>query len=363
MNDTERQGLWERLRAAGLVEGAMPAAEDPSSPWYVRVMLGAAGWIGALFLLGFIGLAFHGILDSEAAMLAAGALCCIGAYGLFQIAEDNDFATQFGLALSFAGQGLAIFALFGLFRFETSATYFLIFGLEAALALFWPSFIHRMLTSWAAVFALSLALSRSGLPGITPGLAAAGFAGIWLSEPRWGRREDIWRPIGYGLALYLVQAHAVSLLGGQSFLWRSLARAEAHGLIQYAVWAGRALVILVFMGSVVRLLGRSGIAPAERTGAAILATAALTMVLAWFAPGAGTALLIVVLGFAGANRPLMGLGLAALGLFLSGYYYQMQATLLVKSLVLAVSGGLLLGGRWVWRIWFPLTLGKEHPHA
>jgi uncharacterized membrane protein len=114
---------------------------------------------------------------------------------------------------------------------------------------------------------------------------------------------------------------------------------------------------------VVQLLRRTGITPTERTGGAILATAALAMALAWFAPGAATALLIVMLGFAGANRPLIGLGLAALGLFLSGYYYQMQATLLVKSLVLAVSGGLLLGGRRLWRIWLPPAGGKEQAHA
>jgi hypothetical protein len=37
--------------------GRLSAAEDAPAPWYVRTMLGVAGWIAAAFLLGFVGIA------------------------------------------------------------------------------------------------------------------------------------------------------------------------------------------------------------------------------------------------------------------------------------------------------------------
>ena len=55
--------LWARLSADGLVEGEMPEPGRPASPWYVRTMLGIAGWIGALFLLAFLGAAFSLLVD------------------------------------------------------------------------------------------------------------------------------------------------------------------------------------------------------------------------------------------------------------------------------------------------------------
>ena len=56
--EMSREDVWRRLREASLVEGDMPPASEQHTPWFVRVMLGAAGWIGALFLFGFVGVAF-----------------------------------------------------------------------------------------------------------------------------------------------------------------------------------------------------------------------------------------------------------------------------------------------------------------
>ena len=58
MSATPRDALWAQLRDGGLVEGDLPEVGDARAPWFVRVMLGIAGWIGALFLLGFVGAGF-----------------------------------------------------------------------------------------------------------------------------------------------------------------------------------------------------------------------------------------------------------------------------------------------------------------
>ena len=49
------------------------AAGEARAPWYVRVMLGIAGWIGAMFLLGFVGAGFAFVMRSSGAMFVVGA--------------------------------------------------------------------------------------------------------------------------------------------------------------------------------------------------------------------------------------------------------------------------------------------------
>ena len=61
------QALWSDLRQAGLVSGGAPPTDEDETPWYVRTMLGVAGWIAALFLLGFVGAGFAFVIKSEAA--------------------------------------------------------------------------------------------------------------------------------------------------------------------------------------------------------------------------------------------------------------------------------------------------------
>jgi uncharacterized membrane protein len=71
------------------------------------------------------------------------------------------------------------------------------------------------------------------------------------------------------------------------------------------------------------------------------------------AHGLAAATLLLLLGFAGGNRILFGLGLVACASFLSHYYYQMRETLLTKAVILGVIGIIVLIVRWGLRELFP----------
>lgn len=73
--------------------------------------MGVAGWIGAVFLLIFVGLGFKFVMESAGIAFVVGLAACTAAGALFRAKPDSDFATQFGLAVSLAGQGLVLFAL------------------------------------------------------------------------------------------------------------------------------------------------------------------------------------------------------------------------------------------------------------
>lgn len=359
---TSRQ-LWQRLREHALVEGDMPPVTGSSSPWYVRVMLGVAGWIGALFLLGFIGVGFEFVIKSASASLAVGALCCAVAFGIFRLARDNDFATQFGLAVSFAGQAMLAFGLYKTFEPNTSSVFFMVFVFQALLAVFVPNFIHRVLTSWSAMFALSLSLVSADLHVLASGIAAAACALIWLNEFHWPAHPTLWRPIGYGLVLSLLQIDAVNLFGHDFWHEFSRDRLGAGWLLLHAPWIGTALAAAIFVWVVTRLLAREEIPPSSGAGMAAIVAAMLVAALSFVAPGVATALMILLLGFASGNRILMGLGLLALGGFVSHYYYQLQHTLLFKAMVLAGSGAVLLLARMALQKCFQTASAKENIDA
>lgn len=358
-----RQQLWETLRTRSLVEGDLPPIDSDASPWFVRVMLGVAGWVGALFLLAFVGTALAFVFRNSEAALVIGVLSCVAAYFIFRTAKNNDFGTQFGLAVSLAGQAMVIFGLADSFkfRFNDASFYFLVFGFEVILALLLPNFIHRVLASGGAMVALALALAKLGIYGIAPGIAAACCALIWLDARNWAHNGALWRPIGYGLALALVQIDTFHLFGVHA--WRFWSNGEPGWWLQYAPWIGAALVTVVLLYTACSLLAREGIAVASATGAAAFTAAILAGVLSLSAPGVATSILILLLGFASGNRVLMGLGLLALGGFLSHYYYQLHQTLLVKSMVLAASGIVLLAVRLALQKWLPADAGEESGNA
>lgn len=352
MSASDREALWVRLRDAGLVEGQSPGASASHSPWFVRVMLGIAGWIGAMFLLGFAGLGFTFLMESAAASFLAGAAVCAGAAFLYRSAPHSDFLNQFGFAVSLAGQALMGFAVVRGFEHSFSAAALALALQQAVLFVLVPNFIHRVWTSWTGAYAAVYALGHLGLHAFAPAAVTFGFLWPWLAEFDHPRRGELLRAGGYGLALAAVQT-AVMHGGLLGFLWQTGAAAPA------LAWAGNLASGLVLAWAVLRLLKREGVGPGEPHGRIALAGAVLLALISLEAPGVGPAAAILIVGYANGNRVLAGLGVIALLGYLSHYYYALHATLLEKSALLAAAGLVLLAARWGLRRWWPAE-GVRH---
>ena len=335
--------LWEQLAAAGLVTGEMPADTSSPTPWYVRVMLCVAGFIAALFLMAFVGAALMFVVESAIASTIAGAVLIGAAVAIFRNAPRSDFATTFALALSMLGQVFVVWVLVSALKLKPPEVATAILVLEAALALAMPSFVHRVLSALAASIALPFALLPLGLTFIAPGLLACAFVWLWLNECRLATRQSITVPIAYGLTLAYVQMEAVPLLGLHAK--RGLGLAEA-GLV-VAPWLAEALAVGALVATVVVLLDRAGWQLHERrtlmAAGSVLAIGAAS----FLAPGLAGSLAIAVLGFANANRVLLGLGVVSMLFYASTYYYLLDITLLAKSGVLIATGVTLLAARWI----------------
>lgn len=337
--------IWGRLRESGIVAGECPGDGETQSPWYVRAMLGITGWIAAAFLLGFVGLGLAVVVKSHVTSIAVGLMVIAGAYTIFRTAGTNDFASQFGIAVSFAGQTLVAFGLFRLFEYRhgTSA-WFTIAVLQAGLAVLLPNFVHRVWSAYASAAALSMGLALLGAYFLSSGLLAAAVAMVWLNEFEWPEFGSLVQPVGYGLTFALVQVEGTSHFGRSAFHLVGLHDPVA---VWAKPWMGAALTIIVLLVVVWLLLDRSRERLSGRNGLVTLFSAAAIGAATFRAPGIATGLMIVVLGHANGNRILVGLGIAALLCYVSAYYYLLEATLLVKSQVLAAVGGVLLAARWI----------------
>jgi len=358
MTAMDRQELWARLRAAGLVEGEPPAVAASRSPWFVRVMLGMAGWIGAMFLLGFVGVGFVMVIESATASFLLGAAVCAGAAFLFRAAPENDFMSQFGLAVSLAGQVLMGYALVRWFGHSFSAAALAICLQQALLFVLVPNFVHRVWTSWTGAYAAVYALGNAGLHAFAPAAVTLGFLWPWLAEFDHPRRGELLRAAGYGLALAAVQTAVMH--GSLWLVW--LRDHGAHALLggELGLWIGNLASGLVLVWAVLRLLKREGVGLDTGHGRIALAGALLLALISLKAPGVGPAAAILVTGFANGNRVLAGLGILALLGYLSHYYYALHATLLAKSALLAGAGLVLLAARFALRRWWPRDEGVQH---
>ena len=337
-----RAQLWAKLAGAGLASGEMPRQEG-HGPWYVRLMLGLAGCIAAAFLIGFVAVGLEFVVQSRPGSVFAGLLMIASAYVLFLTAR-SDFSAMFGLAVSVAGQALLAYGLFRMLDGLGRATPWLVMAaIEGALALAMANYIHRLLSAYAAVLMLAAAFALSGAGAIAPALAAAAVAYVWLNELRNPALHARLHPIAYGLTLGLVNVETFSW-GGKTFL----AAFARPGVVDWArPWMGELLVLATLLFVVWRLIARAGWEPREPRSMIALGTAALIGAASLKAPGIAAGFIIVLLGFANGNRVLWGLGIAALLLYVSGYYYLLDATLLFKAGVLAASGAVLLGARWL----------------
>jgi hypothetical protein len=340
---------WQRLAAEGLVSGERPGDPVPHAPWYVRLMLGLAGWLAAFMLLGFFAAAMSFIFENESVMILAGLVLLALAWLLLNWMARTDFAAQFGLAISFAGQCLASFGFFQALGSEGGdvAPWAAVAGMQFVLLLVMPGAIHRAWSAAALVLSGWMALGGLGAAMLGPALILAPIATAWLGPGHLAMRHAAVRTVTAGaIAALLVMDLVSGLTGAMSGL---AVQGTPFGPLAVGVvpaWTEAVLVGAVMAWVVFRLMTISGMGKAGvRYGA--LASVAAVVVLTMGAPGVATGLCVMLIGFGRGSRWMTAAGALALLCYLSSWYYQLDISLLAKSQILVGLGAFLLGLRWI----------------
>lgn len=295
-----------------------------SRPLAVSLLLGLSGWGAGGFILMLMALLFHPNTTSQAAI--CGVLLLGAAWWLFTVDRDEAqaFVSQLALALSIAGQCLVLSAMAkdarGIGQIAMAAL-----PLQITLALMMPNRLHRTLSTLFALIAWALTVrfvlfgeaegwSREAAPYSTSLPAAlAGWAlawgpvvaALWLAL----RKEAMWAGRSWAPAL---SAIVTGLIGSLAF-----ATLASHPFESFA-WLGR-----------------------ERPDLGNLAL--------WPLLSAVAALGALAAAFELRRRGLMALCVVAALLHVSHFYYALGASLVLKSLLMLVMGGVCLVGAHVLR--------------
>jgi Domain of unknown function (DUF4401) len=300
-------------------------AAGPHMPWYVQLILGIGGWITALAMIAFI-LAFMAlVLDVEEPGLPAAAFgAAMFGLGLVMLLRKGAgvFVHQFAAALAAAGSVLAA----GGIGFETESLW------SAATV----AVLCCLLTIWRAHDAVLQFLTAA----LAAGLSVGGLIDVGVPH-----RIDIvalCAPLGFWLYLTpprldMRPAATVLLLAMPllaAFDGTPLLPTTAGGWLARAIHLG---LLLALLGP----LGRRAEQPQDRLALAIFGAVAGAVCLLLPA-GGSAALLLMMLAFVLGSRPLALVGMVLQIYFIWRFYYDLEASLLDKSLILIGVGLLLL---------------------
>lgn len=341
---------WDEIAARLGAEGwqrddaAAPLSQTPAdSPWYVRVLVGAGAWLAAVFLIASVFAWGIGTGRAERLAWAAIGVASVATATVGLRRRSGDFVTQFLLAISVAGQVLTGFGLAD----REHAVPVVLATLEAALIALIRHPVHQALSTWGLLVALMAMVAQHEVPfgADVLVLAAAAVAGmLWVRAP-----DRVARHGGVDPAAGAAHALVFAVLAGLVFVTFAL-RGE-FGVTSSLLTTRVASVGLGLMVLALALQIRSelGGALAARPGPRVaLALAALPLlgIATPGAPGLSATAGAILLGFHRRSPLLVGAGITFLIAFLGLHYYNLQATLLTKSLYLIAAGLVLAGSAW-----------------
>jgi hypothetical protein len=321
MNGTmSAEALRSELIRRGLLTPSASAVpvETQERPWFISVVLGAAGWLAGVFALVFVALLFKP--DSTAGITIAGFVLLIAAFGLYAVDRDSQFLDQFALALSIAGQFAMVWASLQATNSITS-TAGLALAMQLVLLFLMPNPFAKVLAAFFACCAWALLIrfgwwegsSHDARQPVALGSALMGWFAVWV-------------PII--VAIHALVATESSWMPGVA---RQVARAALTGsLVSLAVgtWISEPFGSLMFWDEQRQKYWME----------------------LWPLLGAIGALLAVIYAFRVRSRALIGVATLGALLHVGQFYYLLSLSLLTKSCIMLVAGGFaLLAAAWLQR--------------
>ncbi|MFD2246389.1 DUF4401 domain-containing protein [Pontibacter ruber] len=300
----------------------------------VKVLTMLGGLLAMSTLLGFLFAA--GLYNSSIGLLIFGLGFLVGAEVLVRV-EKTFTADAISVSMNIAGYVLLAIGTGQVTN--NSTTIALVLALAAVLVLL---FTENAICVFIAVLVLNGSLlslivihKAYNLSHALIALQAAALTYMSLQEPKLlatsPRVALLFGPVRMGLVFSLVIL--LGLLVHQKFLSTSI----SHFWISSIILIG-CLLVLVY-----HVLKDSAITD-KRTQAVIYTCCCLLLLPTIQTPSVPGALLVLLSSFYIGHKPGFWVGLLALAYFIVLYYYDLNMTLLAKSGVLVLTGGLFLGG-------------------
>lgn len=325
LRDLQEQGRLDPARAERIAEHLHQHDEASTEPWFIQALLAVGAWVAAICFIVFLAIA-NLLDDTPSSLLLWGAGLLVTATCLRNLAR-HVFFVQFALALSVMGHACVLYGAARLFPNDHGASVAVAATILCiALYLLYRDATHRFLSCLLASACLTAWIARADVAQLIHVLI---LAKVVLTGIVFMYRTDLvaLRPLGYAMALSMPGNLLLVIVPDavQTPWWpANVVLAAALGWLYYWIVEGERR--------------RKG----EPLLVAVIATLALSAVAT---PGVLAAIGLMVLGYARRDATLLGIGITFFPIFIVVFYYELETTLLVKSWIMAATGGVLLATR------------------
>ena len=302
-----------------------------SGPLAIKVLSVLGGILATVAFGAFLG--FLDIFDSNPAMLGLGSILLVGSMALQRI-YDSLVLDALGISLYILGMLLIIFGL-GEFRLHGNSIALLVLGLALITLLVSRNYLLCFISTLVLAADFLYLILENELPDMIHAYVAffsLALAHCMLNEAKYLSAPPlisrIYGPLRAGLIFSLLFGLVpIGIVG--------MAQMDSD-----RIWISALAPLAIILYQVPSILKILGTANRDRTTAYILCVLALLPTL--FAPALAGALMIVLLSFKINYRSGLVLGVLALVYFVIQYYYDLNLSLLIKSMLLLGSGLLFL---------------------
>lgn len=333
---TSPGALWQQLQQAELVTGELPAPHpQPQPAFFLRLLLGVSGWLSALFFTAFITVFFSNLVVADSSLWLLGIGLCVFSIALSRIATLPLLVQQFIFACSLAGQAQIAFGVWNASgSSQMSAT-----ALIAVAAVLFSLINIRSQRSAAVLIACAAMVWLLGqqfwiyaLPVLS---ALTGW--LWLNQLRRYQHAAYLQPASTGLTVALWVIIVLALIANSTELsWLKITQSDW----QTQLWIATALSSLLCLALVWQLINRRVRQPQLRSLALLLSISVALVNLKM--PGLAPLCLLLGIGVAQTHTRLIWFNLVCLAGYLMLYYYNLDNSLLYKSVLMCVTGAALL---------------------
>ena len=322
--------------------------ENINSPWYIKLLQGFSGWLGAFFFLIFFGGFFSTILKIDInkyplSLIPVGILLIAIAYNNLK-EKQSDFNEQFTLAFSVTGQALIILSIVLFFKNTNSiGIYVFVVLFQAFLVWLIHNYIHRMLSTFFMISASAYIFGSYLFLLILVSI----ITWIWMNEFKFKIHKQI-ESIAYGLTFSLVNllfslpfVHNISYIYHKNALFLN----TPLWLIYISSFASLSYIVYLILKDLDKLNDKKVLISSMIV---VLFISIITSQI----QGLIICIILLLIGFAHSFKLLIGLGIFGTIAFISNYYYYTGETLLDKSILLAILGLVFLAIYFVFKFVF-----------
>lgn len=349
MNEPGVPALLARLAREGHIEdrAAVEAfllrrQDEAEPPLYIRILTGIGAAVAAGFFIAFLSGAAVIDFDNAESLMSTGLVLIAAAVGLHRLSGagksvGGSFLLQVSFAAMASGKFLAVIG-FNAFHDSPMSVPLAILVVSAATYHLYPLSLDRFLSSFMfllsilvnVVFGDETTLPREPLFNGFFMLQLTG-AAVLLTHRRVARE---YVPVAQALAFSLCA----------SLLYPSAYQATGYSPPYFAV--DPFFVNALLAGSLVALFAwASGGVVALKRQPMIVASLGAVLLGAVSAPGVLLSIGLMILGYARHEKVLLVLGAVLMPAYLWLYFYNLDVSLLTKSMMLTGSGVILLAGR------------------